>query len=294
MRVAALARDRVDRLHVVRAHLVEHLVGQRDDVVLAHAGFQLFVDHVIDAIDHAGRLGQQLDLVPVLDLARRQHDLLAVDHLDALLLQRVEHGRFGIVDAHRHVGHARVLDQPGDLLGIFLHQPELGRDRAAHAHHAGEAVIGLQPVGVFLVMHRRRAEIPDIGAVVARSAGRSGTSCPAPTRRSWSPRRSGCCSHRRAAAYQRRSSATPAGCAIAGSVAAGRGPLDARNQRMCAPRRASALPTANSVPDPAGVRMLGSSAFIAFPSRSLDAGPSPAAHDDCADQHQSDAENAHD
>ena len=53
MRVAALARDRVDRLDVVRAHLVEHLVGHRDDVVLADARLQRLVDHVVDAVDHA-------------------------------------------------------------------------------------------------------------------------------------------------------------------------------------------------------------------------------------------------
>jgi hypothetical protein len=167
MRVAALAGDRVDRLDVVRAHLVEQLVRQRDDVVLANARFQLLVDHVVDAIDHGGRLGQKLDLVPVLDLARGQHDLLAVDDLDAFFLQRMEHRGFGIVDAHRHVGHARVLDQLRDHLGVFAHQAEFGRDRAAHADDAGQAVIGFQPVGIALVVHGGRAEIPDIGAVVA-------------------------------------------------------------------------------------------------------------------------------
>jgi hypothetical protein len=37
---------------------------------------------VIDAIDHGGGLRQKLDLVPVLDLAGGEHDLLAVDDVD--------------------------------------------------------------------------------------------------------------------------------------------------------------------------------------------------------------------
>jgi hypothetical protein len=105
----------------------------------------------------------KLDLVPVLDLARGQHDLLAVDDLDAFFLQRVEHRGFGVVHAHRHVGHARVLDQLRDHLGVFAHQPEFGRDGAAHADDTGEAVVGLQPVGIALVVHGGRAEVPDIG-----------------------------------------------------------------------------------------------------------------------------------
>src|SRR5437868_4402081 len=38
MRAATLARDRVDALHMLRAQLVEHLVDERDAVVLAEAG----------------------------------------------------------------------------------------------------------------------------------------------------------------------------------------------------------------------------------------------------------------
>ena len=60
MRVAAFAGNGVDRLHIIRAHFVKHLVGHGDDIVFAHTWFQLFVDHVIDAIDHGGRLVQQV------------------------------------------------------------------------------------------------------------------------------------------------------------------------------------------------------------------------------------------
>ena len=58
MRVAALAGNRVDRLDVVGAELVEHLVGERHDISLAHPRLQLLPDHVIDAVDHRGRLVQ--------------------------------------------------------------------------------------------------------------------------------------------------------------------------------------------------------------------------------------------
>ena len=63
VRVAALARDRVDRLDLVRAHLVQPLVGQRDDLVLPDAGLERLDDVLVDAVDHRRGLGQQHDLV---------------------------------------------------------------------------------------------------------------------------------------------------------------------------------------------------------------------------------------
>ena len=54
-------------------------------------GFKLLPDHVIDAVDHRRRLVQEHDLVDVLDLARVEHDLLAVDDLQPGLLQLEEH-----------------------------------------------------------------------------------------------------------------------------------------------------------------------------------------------------------
>jgi hypothetical protein len=38
------------------------------------------------------------------------------------------------------------LISPAIILGVFAHQAELGRDRAAHADDAGEAMVGLKPV----------------------------------------------------------------------------------------------------------------------------------------------------
>ncbi len=161
MRVAALARDRVDRLDVVRAHLVEHRVRLGDDLVLPDARLQLLPDHVVDAIDHGGGLVEQRDLVDVLDLAGIEHDLLAVDHLHAGLLEREQHRGLGHVDADRRVGAAGLAQQRHDLLGMRLHQPEMRRDRAAHAEHARLAIGRVQPVAIEPVVHRRRPEIPD-------------------------------------------------------------------------------------------------------------------------------------
>jgi hypothetical protein len=44
---------------------------------------------------------QKLDLVRRLDFAGVEHGLLAVDHLDAFLLQRAQHRQFHHVDADR-------------------------------------------------------------------------------------------------------------------------------------------------------------------------------------------------
>ena len=167
MRIAALAGDGVDRLDVVGAHLVEHLVGLGDDVVLAHARLQLLPDHVVDAVDHGGRLVQQRDLVDVLDLARIQHHLLAVDRLDAGLLQRKPHAGLDQVDADRLAGDARFLEQAGDLLGVALHEAGRRRHGAAHAEHAGAEVLRRQPVAIEPVMHGGGAEVPLDRIVVA-------------------------------------------------------------------------------------------------------------------------------
>ena len=111
VRIAALAGDGVDRLDVVGAEPVEELVRLGDDVVLAHARLQLLPDHVIGAVDHGRRLVQQHDLVDVLDLARVEHDLLAVDDLHAGLLQLEEHRRLGEVDADRHLSQAGFVSE---------------------------------------------------------------------------------------------------------------------------------------------------------------------------------------
>ena len=168
MRVAALARDGVDRLHVVGAVLVEELVHVGDDVVLAHARLELLVNEVIGAVHHGGGAVEQRDLVGAFDLTRLQHDLLAVVHLQARLLQLEQHRRLDDVDADRHVGDAGLADQRSDLLGVALHQPERRIDGTAQPDQAGLAVLRRKPGRVELVVHGRRAEIPQDRLAAAR------------------------------------------------------------------------------------------------------------------------------
>ena len=118
------------------------------------------MDQVIGAVDHRGGAVEQRDLVGRFDLARFQHGLLAVGDLQPGLLQFEHHRRLDDVDADRHLFEAGFLDQRRDLLGVALHQAEGGIDRAAQADQAGLAVLRLEPGRVELVVHRRRAEIP--------------------------------------------------------------------------------------------------------------------------------------
>ena len=62
---------------------------------------------------------------------------------------------------------AGLAQQRHDLLGVGLHQAERGRDRAAHAEHAGPAGGRRQPVAIEPVMDGGRAEVPDHGLVAA-------------------------------------------------------------------------------------------------------------------------------
>ena len=160
VRAAALAGNRVDRLDVVGAVRVEEFVDLGDDVVLADAGTQHLVDHVVGAVDHRRGAVEQRDLVGRFDFARAQHDLLAVLDLETGLFQLEHHRRLDDVDADRHLGDARRFQDRGHLLGVALHQAEGGIDGAAQAHQAGLAVLRLEPGRIELVMDRRRAEVP--------------------------------------------------------------------------------------------------------------------------------------
>ncbi len=160
MRIAALAGDGVDRFHVVGAVGVEELVDLGDDVVLAHARLELLVDQMIGAVDHRRGAVQQRDLVGRFDLARFEHDLLAVLDGQAGLLQFEHHRRLDDVDADRHLGDAGLAQDRGHLLGVVLHQAERRIDGAAQADETGPAVLRLEPRRIEPVMHRRRAEIP--------------------------------------------------------------------------------------------------------------------------------------
>src|SRR5882672_11322883 len=82
VRAAALAGDRVDRFHAVRAHLVEALSREPDDLVLAGAGLERLEDVLVDAVDHRHRRRhvEQRQLVLTLEHPRLEHHLLSVAH----------------------------------------------------------------------------------------------------------------------------------------------------------------------------------------------------------------------
>ena len=168
VRRAALAGDGVDGLHAVRAHLVEALVGQRHDLVLAHAGLERLVDVLVDAVAHGRGHVEQGQLVGVLDHARLEHDLLAVAHLDAFLLEREEEGRLHHVDA-RSAFPPRPRATRMSLISRAARSksPDFGDTAPAHADHAGQAMRGLEPGRVEAVMPGRRAEVPHPGLAVA-------------------------------------------------------------------------------------------------------------------------------
>jgi hypothetical protein len=86
MRVAALARNGVDRLHVFRAQIVEDLAHQSHGLVLAQTGPHGAIQLVVGGVHHRGGHVQQRDLVLGLDQASLRHERLAVDHPDAFLL----------------------------------------------------------------------------------------------------------------------------------------------------------------------------------------------------------------
>ena len=164
---AALAGDGVDALHVVGAHLVERLVGERDDVALAHSRLERLGDHLVDAVHHRRRHVEQDDLVDVLDLPRVEHGLLAVAHFQSRLLQREDERQFRDVQADGHAGHALLLEDGFDLAGSALEQPHFWGHRAAQAHHPRQAMVLGQPGRVETVMHGGGPEVPQPGLAVA-------------------------------------------------------------------------------------------------------------------------------
>ena len=130
-------------------------------------GLERLEDVLVDAVAHRRRHVEQDELVGALDHARLEHDLLAVADLDAQLLEREEEGRLDHVDAERHARHALAGQDGLDLPRGRLEEPGLGRDRATHAHHAGQALVRRQLRRGEPVVPRRRAEVPHPGLAVA-------------------------------------------------------------------------------------------------------------------------------
>ena len=145
VRPAARAGDRVHALDALRAHAEQPVVGDGHQLVLARAGPDRAGDIDIGRVDHrAGQL-QQLDLVRRLDLARVEQRLLAVDHLDALGLERAQHRQLHQVDADRLLLDAVVDERLLDLLGeVALRRRDAAAARPAWSRSARATLSAIQ------------------------------------------------------------------------------------------------------------------------------------------------------
>jgi hypothetical protein len=119
---AALAGDSVDGFDAIGAHLIKAFGRQGDDVVLAYAGLEGLIDVLVHAVNHRRGHIQQRQFVLTLDHPRFEHDLLAVAHLDAEILEREEERRLNDVYAEGHVSHPFSLEDVPNLLGGLLEQ----------------------------------------------------------------------------------------------------------------------------------------------------------------------------
>ena len=142
-------------------------MASADDLVLANAGLQILGDGLIAAIDDRRRHVEERDFVGALELARVEHDLLAVAQVEPDRLQLEHHGGLDDIDADRLIGDAMLGEDRFDLLGRLAHEADPGMDRAAQAEHAGMAVMLRQPRRVEAVMLGRRAEIPEMRLGIA-------------------------------------------------------------------------------------------------------------------------------
>ena len=198
VRRAALAGDRVDALDVLAAEVVEHLADQADALVLAHARAQERVQLLVRRVDHRAGLGEQRDLVGGLDPAGLEEDLLAVDDVEALGLQRGQDRHLDQVDADRLVGQPVLAQHGGDLAGDLLGDAGVGVEGAAQGGDAGPGPFGaVEPGVVELVVLGGRAEVPERPARRRAAAARTGSACPSPRCRCGSRSCSGCWRSRR-------------------------------------------------------------------------------------------------
>ena len=108
MRVAAVARDGVDRLDLLGAQLEEELLRARDDLVLVHARAEHAVDLLVDRVDDPAGVVEERDLLVGLDLPRLEHHARAVGDVDAGALQRLDRDQVGHVDPERLARRGRA------------------------------------------------------------------------------------------------------------------------------------------------------------------------------------------
>src|SRR5579884_1624405 len=164
VRRAALARDRVHAFDVLRAELEEHLVHERDAVVLAEARAHRAVELVVGRVDHRARGVQKRDLVLRLDLPDVLHERLAVDDGDARVLQRLQHRQLDHVDTDGLAEQAALCELDADLL---RHRFRAALDGAAERGDAGARAVLAEPRAIELVVSRGGAEVPHDRLLVA-------------------------------------------------------------------------------------------------------------------------------
>ena len=141
MRIAAVARDGVDRLHLLRSHLEQQLVRPRDDLVLVDARPQHPVDLLVDRVDEPGRLVEERDLLRGLDLSRLEEHLRAVRDVHAGALERLDRDEVSHVDSERLVLEAELAQLVRDPLAEPVRDPGLDGHRAAHRRDTGAEVL---------------------------------------------------------------------------------------------------------------------------------------------------------
>ena len=180
MRVAAVARHGVDRLHLLGAHLEQELVRTRDDLVLVDAGSQHPVDLVVDRVDEPGRLVEERDLLGGLDLPRLEKYLGAVGDVHPGALQRLDRDEVRHVDPERFVVKAELAQLVGDLLAEPVRDSGLDGHRTAHGRDAGAEVLRRKPWREQLMVAGGRSEVPQDRLRAAHEQREAGVLVPCP------------------------------------------------------------------------------------------------------------------
>ena len=180
MRVAAVARDGVDGLHLLGSHLEQELMRAPDDLVLVHTRPQHPVDLVVDGVDEPGRLVEEHDLLRRLDRSRREKHLRSVGDVHPGPAERLERHEVRHVDAQWLVEQPSLPQLVRDLAGQSIGDPGLVRHRAAHRRDACAEVLGGKPRSEQLMVARRRSEVPEdrVGSSHEKREARVLVPCP--------------------------------------------------------------------------------------------------------------------
>ena len=161
VRVAAVARDGVDRLDLLGAELEQQPLRLGDDLVLAHARRSMLVDPLVDGVDDRRRVVEQRDLVLGLDLARRRASPAGVGRSGCPARCSASSVTMSVMSMPERLALEPVLAQLlEDRRGQQVRHAGLLRHRAAHARHAGPPARLRQPRRVQLVVRARRSRSP--------------------------------------------------------------------------------------------------------------------------------------